>query len=275
MDEDDFDESGEFQTLEEAIEEAKKIVKNGILHLWQSGTKVDKLMNAWWDFGTDVSICSNESSHQGILFSARDFAEEFINEMSEQLKDDTENIQQIYQKTILFAADKHSRINQLVPGTDLPYIVHLSNVCMEVIIASQHTDNFNLKLAIQLALLHDVLEDTGTTKSELEEKFGFIIPIYVKALTKNKELPKEEQMADSLNRIKKLPKEVWAVKMADRITNLQPPPVHWSNEKIQEYLLEAVLICETLKGANQYLENRLKLEIVNYEKYINAKSNDD
>jgi len=268
-DEDDFDESGGFETLEEAIAEAKKIVKNGILHSWQTETKVENLMKDWWDFGTDASIRSNDGNHQRIIFSARNYAEQFINEMKEQLKDDRENIQSIYQKTILFAAEKHSRINQLVPGTDLPYMVHLSNVAMEILIAASNTDDFNLKLAIQLALLHDVLEDTGTTENELEEKFGTIILVYVKALTKNKkELPKEERMIDSLNRIKKLPKEVWAVKLADRITNLQPPPKHWNNEKIQNYKNEAVLICETLKGSNQYLENRLMIKIKEYDIYI-------
>lgn len=132
-DEDDFDRSGEFQTLEEAVEEAKKIVKNGILHLWQTGTNVENLMSAWWDFGTDVSVRSTESNHKGVLFSARDYAEKFINEMKEELKDDRDNIQSIYQNTISFAAGKHSQINQVVPGTSIPYVVHLSEVCMEII----------------------------------------------------------------------------------------------------------------------------------------------
>lgn len=42
---------------------------------------------------------------------------------------------------------------------------------------------------------------------------------------------KKLQMQDSLRRIKSQPREVWMVKMADRITNLQPPPGHWSEEK--------------------------------------------
>jgi (p)ppGpp synthase/HD superfamily hydrolase len=38
-------------------------------------------------------------------------------------------------------------------------------------------------------------------------------------------------MLDSLNRTKQLQKEVWAVKLADRITNLQTPPTHWDTVK--------------------------------------------
>ena len=67
------------------------------------------------------------------------------------------NIQTIYQKTIDFAAEKHGK--QKMP-TGLPYVVHLSNVAMEVILAHQQEPNFNLKEALQLALLHDSLEDT-------------------------------------------------------------------------------------------------------------------
>ena len=55
-------------------------------------------------------------------------------------------------------------------------------------------------------------------------------------------LPKDQQIIDSLSRIKKLPIEVWAVKLADRITNLQPPPSYWTTEKRKKYLDQAKLI---------------------------------
>ena len=47
------------------------------------------------------------------------------------------DIQTLYQKTILFAAEKHK--TQKVPVTDLTYLVHLSDVPMEVLIASKTT----------------------------------------------------------------------------------------------------------------------------------------
>ena len=40
--------------------------------------------------------------------------------------------QSFYQKAIKFAAAKHAEQNQTVPGTNLPYVVHLSNVAMEI-----------------------------------------------------------------------------------------------------------------------------------------------
>ncbi|AXE21026.1 bifunctional (p)ppGpp synthetase/guanosine-3',5'-bis(diphosphate) 3'-pyrophosphohydrolase [Runella rosea] len=176
--------------------------------------------------------------------------------------------QSYYQKAIKFATLKHLEQNQTVPGTPLPYVVHLSNVAMEILIAAQNSPNFDVDFAIQVALLHDTLEDTTTTLEELSAEFGARIAEAVLALTKNNELPKSEKMTDSLNRIKKLQKETWAVKLADRITNMQMPPSHWSNAKKIDYQKEAIIILEALNGGNIFLENRLRLKIAEYDNYL-------
>jgi guanosine-3',5'-bis(diphosphate) 3'-pyrophosphohydrolase len=176
-------------------------------------------------------------------------------------------LQAKYQKAIKFAAEKHAEKNQLIPGTNLPYVVHLSNVAMEILIATQHTEKFDSEFATQVALLHDILEDTETTFNELENEFGKEIAQAVLALTKDSKIPKDERMNDSLNRIKELPKEVWAVKLADRITNLQSPPKHWRFEKIIEYQKQAILIHNSLKDGNEYLEKRLWEKASDYLKY--------
>jgi (p)ppGpp synthase/HD superfamily hydrolase len=181
---------------------------------------------------------------------------------------DATDVQSCYQQAIKFAAAKHVAENQTIPGTNLPYVVHLSNVAMEILMAAQHTPLFDTGLAVQLALLHDVLEDTPTSKDELAIAFGPAIADGVVALTKNGDLPKDEKMQDSLARIKEQPKEVWAVKLADRITNLQAPPAHWSKEKIAAYEQEAITILEHLKGGNVYLDKRLQEKIIGYKKYI-------
>ena len=86
------------------------------------------------------------------------------------------DIQTIYQNTIKYATSKHQEKGQKVPGTDLPYNVHLCNVAMEIMIAGFNTPNFNSGFAVQVALLHDTLEDTATSFEELENKFGSDIP---------------------------------------------------------------------------------------------------
>lgn len=177
-------------------------------------------------------------------------------------------IQDIYQKAIAFAAEKHQAENQLIPGTQLPYVVHLSNVAMEILFASFQSPEFNLSLAIYAALLHDILEDTKTKRSELENKFGSSVADAVEALTKTTDLPKSDKMIDSLTRIKKQPREIWAVKMADRITNLQKPPITWDLNKKNEYYVESKLILKHLGEGNEFLARRLSEKIDKYSVYL-------
>ncbi len=175
-------------------------------------------------------------------------------------------VQTLYQRALRFAAEKH--LIQKVPGSEHPYVVHLSNVAMEILVAAPHSHNFDLPQAIQIALLHDTLEDTDSGFEELGSYFGVSVAEGVAALTKNAVLPKEEQMQDSLLRIKKMPKEVWAVKLADRITNLQIPPAHWDQAKKIKYQQEAQLIWDALHEGNSFLAHRLSTLIGEYGNYF-------
>lgn len=176
------------------------------------------------------------------------------------------DLQSLYQKAIAFAGEKHG--DQKVPGTQSSYLVHLSNVVMEIMIAGKQTDHFDMNFAIQVALLHDVLEDTKTTFREVQEVFGLKVADAVLALSKNEKLDAQEQIPDSLERIKLQSKEVWAVKLADRISNMQKPPAHWDQFKIMAYQKMARVILSTLEGGNTYLEKRLEQKILDYNQYI-------
>jgi guanosine-3',5'-bis(diphosphate) 3'-pyrophosphohydrolase len=144
----------------------------------------------------------------------------------------------------------------------------LSNVAMEILVAASHSKNFDTGFAIQVALLHDVLEDTAVTAKGLKMDFGIEVTTGVQALTRNKRLPIQEQMNDCLQRLKTCVPEVRAVKLADRITNLQIPPLSWTTEKKQNYLREGELILKELRGTNEYLEQRLELKIEEYSGYV-------
>ncbi|MFD1314109.1 HD domain-containing protein [Namhaeicola litoreus] len=172
------------------------------------------------------------------------------------------SIQSKYQEAALFAAEKHQIQN--VPGTKANYFLHLSNVAMEILIASSHTPNFDVEFAIQVALLHDTLEDTHTSFAEITEIFGPYVAQAVLALTKDDQLPQEEQIFDSIERIKKLQPEVWAVKLADRISNLQPPPEHWNGDRVMKYKEQSEKIHLLLKDGNEYLAKRLDEVIKKY-----------
>jgi len=90
----------------------------------------------------------------------------------------------------------------------------------------------------------------------------------VLALTKDTSLSQKQQMMDCLQRLRTCRAEVRAVKLADRITNLQKPPGSWTTEKKLNYLREADLILKELRGTNEYLEKRLELKIEEYRGYV-------
>ncbi len=161
-----------------------------------------------------------------------------------------------------FAARAHHK--QTLPGSDLPYLVHLGAVAMEILVAHQQAEFARPVLAVQCALLHDTLEDTSTDESELVAAFGVEVASGVRALTKESSLPSADAMADSLRRIRQQPMEVWAVKLADRITNLGPPPPHWTVEKVTTYRTEAQRILEALGEAHESLAKRLTARISAY-----------
>lgn len=175
--------------------------------------------------------------------------------------------QEIYIKAWNFACAAHN--GQRVPGTDLPYINHVGLVAMEGMAAMAAGERVaSPDLLVQSALLHDVLEDTDVGFMDLHRSFGPEVAHGVLALSKNTALPdKQTQMLDSLERIQQAPPEVWMVKMADRITNLQPPPAHWDGKKIRRYREEAVLILETLGRASRFLAGRLQWKIDRYGHY--------
>jgi guanosine-3',5'-bis(diphosphate) 3'-pyrophosphohydrolase len=268
MDESETYNSGDFETYDEALNAAKKIVDDFLIHNWKPGMTESELYDQYTSFGEDPMIIPVEhDKHE--KFSALDYAKTSVKNLCSKLENKSRKVQTLYQNAIKFATEKHLEKGQKVPGTDLPYVVHLSNVAMEIMAAALHSDNFNLDFAVQVALLHDTVEDTETPIEEIEKVFGFNIAMAVSALTKNNDLPKEKQMQDSLKRIKKLGTEVWAVKIADRITNLQPPPPHWDNFKKIKYQEEAKVILRELREGNYFLSKRLEEKIEEYENYTN------
>jgi (p)ppGpp synthase/HD superfamily hydrolase len=150
-------------------------------------------------------------------------------------------------------------------GEQVPYINHLASVAAEVAWAIGAAPGWDLDLAVQCGLLHDVLEDTATTYAELSDQFGPVVASGVMALTKNAALPtSEERMRDTLARIQLQPKEIWAVKLADRISNLYSPPFYWTDDKMEQYKTEARVILDALGAAHPALARRLAEKIATY-----------
>ena len=172
----------------------------------------------------------------------------------------------LYRRALHFAATAHGA--QKVPGSEHSYVVHLTSVAAEVLaLAMSGVEEFDVELAMTCALLHDTLEDTKTAEEAVGAAFGQAVLDGVRALTKNEALPKAQRMADSLARIVAQPREIALVKLADRITNLEPPPHYWTQAKCAAYREEARQISAALGHASPALKRRLEEKIESYAAY--------
>ena len=164
-----------------------------------------------------------------------------------------------YFAALRFAAERH--LQQKFPGTELPYLLHVVTVTSEVIAHLPVLQLSEPDLAVTCALLHDTLEDTATTREEVQARFGAAVAAGVDALTKR---DVRDKMADSLRRIRAQPREIWIVKLADRIANMDAPPHYWTAEKRVEYREEALAIADALGSASSVLDARLRGRIAAY-----------
>jgi (p)ppGpp synthase/HD superfamily hydrolase len=155
-------------------------------------------------------------------------------------------------------------------GLELPYLNHIGAVVNEVYaVLADNPEVYNAELVLLCAILHDTVEDTALTLTDIETAFGTPVANGVWALTKNSTMAdKQEKMAHSITRILQQPREIAMVKMADRIVNLQPPPKHWPAQKANSYHAEAVFIYEALHSLCPTLGQRLLKKIENYSQYF-------
>jgi GTP diphosphokinase / guanosine-3',5'-bis(diphosphate) 3'-diphosphatase len=126
--------------------------------------------------------------------------------------------EELLQKAYIFSAREH---RGQVRSSGEPYLVHPINVAY--ILADMRLD----ETSIAVGLLHDVLEDTLTTKETLQEIFGDSVAELVDGVTKISRyayVSKEEQQAETFRKmllamVSDL--RVVLVKLADRLHNMR------------------------------------------------------
>jgi len=154
-----------------------------------------------------------------------------------------------------FAAKKH-RNQRRKDSTKTPYINHPIDVCNQLA-QSGVTDVDTLCAAV----LHDTIEDTGTTDQELITLFGENVASIVRECTDDKSLPKIKRKQLQLEHAKCISTAAKLVKLADKYSNisdlLENPPVSWSKKEIYGYATWCYAIFLNLKGVNESLEKKL------------------
>ncbi|MDR1686971.1 MAG: HD domain-containing protein [Desulfovibrio sp.] len=141
------------------------------------------------------------------------------------------------------------------PDTD--YISHNSAVVLALGPALLENMDLDVETAICCAILHNLLDETQTTKKQIEEFFGTDIAEGLSALSKDKSLPSDAAAIDTLERIKNLGKEIWLVKLADCIATLKELPDNSTSETRLAYISEAKAVLEELGGATPLLSREL------------------
>lgn len=159
-------------------------------------------------------------------------------------------------KAAHFAAEKHKFQKR---KSDLsPYINHPLAVA-DLLRRAGVSDPETLAAAI----LHDVVEDTGTSLKEVEAAFGPTVTFLVEAVTGDKSLGQVGCKKQQLERAKHCQDaRVAQIKLADKLHNLASffdsgLPQDWSLERVRGYFVWSKCVTDCLVTHNSWLADKL------------------
>lgn len=154
---------------------------------------------------------------------------------------------------ICFAAEKHQFQERKGKGC-IPYIIHPIGVAYNLI----HIGHVRDPDIIIGALLHDTVEDTGTSFDEIKDSFGSRVEGFVREVTDDKSLPKEERKRLQIVNAPHKSAGATQIKLADKLYNLNDmlknPPVDWTQERIDQYFVWAKNVVDALPCVNSSLK---------------------
>lgn len=154
-----------------------------------------------------------------------------------------------------FAADKHRHCRRK-DADATPYINHPLRVAQ--VLAEAGVTDADVLVA---ALLHDTVEDTRTTPSELRARFGPVVADLVAEVTDDKSLEKQERKDRQVKSAPKKSDGAKLIKIADKISNLEDlvaRPPDWSAERIAQYRHWASKVVGGCRGINRQLDERVQ-----------------
>jgi len=167
--------------------------------------------------------------------------------------DNANHVSGIFVKAVAFASDKH-RKQRRKDADASPYINH--PIALANVLANEGgiTDSAVLCAAV----LHDTIEDTQTTPSELEQVFGKAITSIVLEVTDDKSLDKVTRKQKQIEHAPHISREAKLVKLADKISNLRDilssPPADWPADRKKAYFDWASKVVDGVRGVHPGLE---------------------
>ena len=152
-----------------------------------------------------------------------------------------------------FAARRHTGMQRKGRGNE-PYINHLAEVANLLAIA---TDGLDAEL-VAAGWLHDTIEDTGTTRKELAQKFSERVAAPVVEVTDDMTLPKDQRRQQQVIDAPKKSPGAKLIKIADKISNLRarivPRPSREERDDLVDYVNWAEQVVAGCRGANAALD---------------------
>lgn len=149
-----------------------------------------------------------------------------------------------------FAARAH-RAQRRKDADQTPYINHLTEVARLLADAGCEPQ------VVAAGYLHDAVEDVGVTAETIAAEFGQRVADLVLAVTDDKTLTKAERKLKQVERAAHAGPDAGALKLADKISNLNSlrdhPPAGWPDSRIVEYVEWAHRVVSSLPQPNRAL----------------------
>ncbi len=151
------------------------------------------------------------------------------------------------------AAHRHSGMARKGRGNE-PYINHLAEVANLLTVA---TEGLDAEL-VAAGWLHDTIEDTGTTREELAQKFSERVASLVVEVTDDMTLPKPERRQKQIVDAPHKSPGAKLIKIADKVSNIRarilPEPNRDERDDLADYVAWAEKVVAGCRGVNAALD---------------------
>jgi guanosine-3',5'-bis(diphosphate) 3'-pyrophosphohydrolase len=153
-----------------------------------------------------------------------------------------------------FAAAKHAGQTRNAAGGE-PYLHHLIEVANLLAYATDGND----PVLVAGGILHDTLEDTETTGSELRAVFGHDVAVLVQEVSDPAGLPEAERRLRQIEHVRELSAQARMLKIADKTSNIRERlaarPAGQTDQDIVDYIEWGAMVVAGCRGLNAKLDD--------------------
>lgn len=164
---------------------------------------------------------------------------------------------------VAYSAKKH-QFQKRKDVEKLPYVIHPIAVA-DILLDIGHLRDPDLVIA---ALLHDTVEDTGTSIEEVRSYFGVRVEGFVAEVTDDRSLSQEERKKAQVTHAPYKSAGAAQIKLADKLDNLRSlirsPIADWSRERQDAYFRWAQSVVDALPWVNGVLKHEVDETIKAY-----------